>query len=487
MEKVDVAMFSPKELEGEVDHSFFDSDTETGKTVQEPKEQEENPVKNPSGIKLLQKESTVEVVESDLREREAAVLKGERLEEGFSSLQIHSVETEKSEVNSVSTKEGRGDHSENAALKEGTEEESGTLESSHLPSSDRSEFRHSSQSESESCSEPSYSSAEPLSDSSAEEREEEMREGRPESPPSGTSKESAKIQNRSCSRSSSSSSERGSSLDESGRRRTRAQKATTSPRRRAHPLRPGSANQRERAKTSESEDTVTDVTPLSTPDVSPRQSLDLILPPRLSVTVSEKQQQDVAVEVPATEVDAGRRRRTSSTDGEERSGMDSVLVLSSPSSASISSCSSRRQKNFTFTDDEVRRIERENQRLLRELSRSSARCRGSAHISTARRSTPPTARYYHSALNRQREQQRIQRENLAFLKRLESVKPTPGMTRKEQLTDYQRQCGYLGIPAPVSRPSTGRGSRPSSTNSPHRSRPETAKPSRTTAPRPAWS
>lgn len=32
----------------------------------------------------------------------------------------------------------------------------------------------------------------------------------------------------------------------------------------------------------------------------------------------------------------------------------------------------------------------------------------------------------------------------AFLKRLESVKPTPGMTRDEQLADYQRQCRYLG-------------------------------------------
>ncbi len=31
-----------------------------------------------------------------------------------------------------------------------------------------------------------------------------------------------------------------------------------------------------------------------------------------------------------------------------------------------------------------------------------------------------------------------------FLKRLESVKPTPGMTRDEQLADYQQQCRYMG-------------------------------------------
>jgi len=35
----------------------------------------------------------------------------------------------------------------------------------------------------------------------------------------------------------------------------------------------------------------------------------------------------------------------------------------------------------------------------------------------------------------------------AFLKRLESVKPTPGLKRSEQLSDYQRQVGYLGAPS----------------------------------------
>lgn len=34
----------------------------------------------------------------------------------------------------------------------------------------------------------------------------------------------------------------------------------------------------------------------------------------------------------------------------------------------------------------------------------------------------------------------------AFLKRLESVKPSPGLKRSEQLADYHRQVGYLGAP-----------------------------------------
>ncbi|MEQ2163075.1 hypothetical protein GOODEAATRI_026478 [Goodea atripinnis] len=36
---------------------------------------------------------------------------------------------------------------------------------------------------------------------------------------------------------------------------------------------------------------------------------------------------------------------------------------------------------------------------------------------------------------------------LAFLKRLESVKPTPGLSRSKQLADHQRQAGYLSVPS----------------------------------------
>uniref|UniRef100_A0A3P8TBH2 Cilia- and flagella-associated protein 97 n=1 Tax=Amphiprion percula TaxID=161767 RepID=A0A3P8TBH2_AMPPE len=113
------------------------------------------------------------------------------------------------------------------------------------------------------------------------------------------------------------------------------------------------------------------------------------------------------------------------------SQLESSLVLRCPGG--------RNRKNYSFTNDEVRRIDRENQRLLRELSRLSPGPRPGIKS--------PLIRPSHSALNRQREQQRIERENLAFLKRLESVKPTPGLKRSEQLADYQRQVGYLGAPS----------------------------------------
>ncbi|KAK9398951.1 cilia- and flagella-associated protein 97 [Crotalus adamanteus] len=99
------------------------------------------------------------------------------------------------------------------------------------------------------------------------------------------------------------------------------------------------------------------------------------------------------------------------------------------------------RKNYSFTNEEVRQIDRENQRLLKELTKHSAKPRNkSASVKKPSGSAP---KMYHSAINRQREQQRIDRENLAFLKRLEAVKPTTGMKRSEQLTDYQRQMGYF--------------------------------------------
>uniref|UniRef100_H0XXH4 Cilia- and flagella-associated protein 97 n=1 Tax=Otolemur garnettii TaxID=30611 RepID=H0XXH4_OTOGA len=105
------------------------------------------------------------------------------------------------------------------------------------------------------------------------------------------------------------------------------------------------------------------------------------------------------------------------------------------------------RKNYSFTKEEARRIDQENQRLLKELTRHAEKP-GSRSATTRWSVNPP--KLYHSALNRQREQQRIERENLALLKRLEAVKPTVGMKRSEQLTDYHRNMAYLN-PSPPSR------------------------------------
>lgn len=74
----------------------------------------------------------------------------------------------------------------------------------------------------------------------------------------------------------------------------------------------------------------------------------------------------------------------------------------------------RNRKNYSFTNDEVRSIDQENQRLLRELSRLSPGPRpGSTAGKKACAAGPsPLVRVSHSGLNRLREQKRIERENL---------------------------------------------------------------------------
>lgn len=81
---------------------------------------------------------------------------------------------------------------------------------------------------------------------------------------------------------------------------------------------------------------------------------------------------------------------------------EQALVLDHPSSGT--------RKNYSFSNDEVRRIDQENQRLLKELTKYSVKPR-SKGVSVKKPSCP-APKMYHSAVNRQKEQQRIDRENL---------------------------------------------------------------------------
>ncbi|XP_058048732.1 cilia- and flagella-associated protein 97 isoform X2 [Ahaetulla prasina] len=194
----------------------------------------------------------------------------------------------------------------------------------------------------------------------------------------------------------------------------------------------------------ESEDTVTDVTPLSTPDISPIQSFEVAAPNDKKLKV--KRQQNVSQELYEPEVDHKCLQKVLHEAMDLNNLLKAFLQLEKKDQQELalnqSSLGSR--KNYSFTNDEVRQIDRENQRLLKELTKHSAKPRNkSASMKKPSGSAP---KMYHSAINRQKEQQRIDRENLAFLKRLEAVKPTTGMKRSEQLTDYQRQMGYFRTP-----------------------------------------
>ncbi|XP_026803404.3 cilia- and flagella-associated protein 97 isoform X2 [Pangasianodon hypophthalmus] len=505
-------MYSPKELEGEVDHSFFDSDCDVSGTKpekpvhQEKEDRDSTTEKLPNQPENSQIERKVEECGSSKmgnKETEKEECGVETLEKEMYRLEVQSglivkdgseykedIEIRKEDVSyqerekeETKKREDPPERKNNVKAEEAAcgkeDSDTSSRKSSPLPRSDMSESSRGSQSDdlSSICSSSSSSSSAAEEDDAVFKNEDDCYH-----PCEPAKKSTGKFRNRSRSHSSSSSGGVRSPTPFSKPSNTQS---TSSPWRQP---RPGSANRKQRPKTSEtvdSDDTVTDVTPLSSPDVSPQQSFDLA-PPTSTESTLPVPPTDTLETVDGQQLDA-------KTDGEERSAvlnaggqLDRVMLVSSPGSASFSSSrnsASRRRKNYSFTSEEVRRIEHENQRLLCELSRSSTR---SSSRST-HRSSAPSFRLYHSAVNRQREQQRIQRENLAFLKRLESVKATPGMTRIEQLTDYQRQAGYLGIPTPLVRPASGRTSRTCRSTSPHRTRPETAKPTRATAPRPAWS
>ncbi|XP_051025673.1 cilia- and flagella-associated protein 97 [Acomys russatus] len=241
---------------------------------------------------------------------------------------------------------------------------------------------------------------------------------------------------------------------------------------------PSSTKQKTADYNEESEDTVTDVTPLSPPDTNTSQSFELgpSHDQKVKVKRQENVSQDVYEDVEALKNDS---RSLKSARRKEKSGLNCApkstvldanlehrskqkvlhdtmdlnhllkaflqLDKKGPQKHHFDQPSVIPRKNYSFTREELRQIDRENQRLLKELSRQAEKPGNKSTIPGRSISHPP--KLYHSALNRQREQQRIERENLALLKRLEAVKPTVGMKRSEQLMDYHRNMGYLN-PSP---------------------------------------
>jgi len=120
--------------------------------------------------------------------------------------------------------------------------------------------------------------------------------------------------------------------------------------------------------------------------------------------------------------------------------------------------SARGSRKSSFTADRQREIQKENERLLRELTKQKSRRPMSAVSATSIRSATssrsqmsgisaasaiefrktancraaPIARNYHSRINRTKEAKRIDEENLALLRRLQNVRASPAIQMSRQ-------------------------------------------------------
>nr|XP_033799369.1 cilia- and flagella-associated protein 97 isoform X2 [Geotrypetes seraphini] len=171
-------------------------------------------------------------------------------------------------------------------------------------------------------------------------------------------------------------------------------------------------NSKHRQYTEESEDTVTDVTPLSTPDISPIQSFDLAATSDILKKKKIKRQENVSQEIYDPEYNEKALHDAMDLNQLLKAFMrldkkdQRNLVTETPAT--------KIKKNYSFTNNEVRQIDRENQRLLKELSKQNSGMRSNSII--PKKLTCPPVRLYHSAVNRLKEQQRIEKDNLVYIK-----------------------------------------------------------------------
>ncbi|CAF0954140.1 unnamed protein product, partial [Didymodactylos carnosus] len=142
---------------------------------------------------------------------------------------------------------------------------------------------------------------------------------------------------------------------------------------------------------------------------------------------------------------------------------------STPVHTPTSVSAKKKRVRLHFSDEQIlSTIDQENKRLLRQLINVSNRNQQQPFIGG---STNQRVRVTSSALNRQKEQQRIEKENMKILNRLQQTRATKSLNRDELLSYYDRQIGYVSVGNTPSGKSTPIQTGPSSRSS---SRPSSA-------------
>ncbi|KAL4230105.1 Cilia and flagella associated protein 97 [Mactra antiquata] len=206
---------------------------------------------------------------------------------------------------------------------------------------------------------------------------------------------------------------------------------------------------RSRSSSYSNNSDITDVSPLDSPQNSPRNSrkqyekhvqYDIDSPERDSNIKLETDQIDLSILMKCME-DIDREKQQRIKNNSRRVAF-----------ASSSTLGDKPKGNYTFSVGRAKIIEKENQRLLKQIMMQMNGGGGttkkipSKTTKGPKRATQPVVqRLTPSAVNRMKEQKRIEQENMQLLSRLHTTRPTRGMSRMEQIEDAERIMSY-GLP-----------------------------------------
>lgn len=210
--------------------------------------------------------------------------------------------------------------------------------------------------------------------------------------------------------------------------------------------RPKSAKFRNRSKEestrhskSDSDSEITDVSPLNSPRSTPSRSQKQGLN-NVQYTSSQTQSGDGEIKLQSDKIDLRLLMdAVSEIDKQERLKSNTRRVMFEPPN------SKRGQKNhYSFDKSRISDIEKENQRLLRQIMQQIGP-KQKRQQPKIQHQVPRVDRLTSSAVNRRKQQTKIEEENMKFLNRLQKTKASRGLSRKEQLDEYSRATLY-GVP-----------------------------------------
>lgn len=112
------------------------------------------------------------------------------------------------------------------------------------------------------------------------------------------------------------------------------------------------------------------------------------------------------------------------------------------------------RKNMSFSNAKVDAIDRENQRLLREITRTRGRPKSAKNSKLV---SEPLRIQTSSEVNRCKFQRKVDKDNQKLLQRLEAVRPTRGLSRDSLFKEHIKQKQYSKT-ASRSRPSSAKSS-----------------------------